>query len=1582
MAGSLALEKMKGMGNQAENMSALSVALMGRVMASENDTESLQVDREDKDWNQVISSVKSGGPKSWFAKKVDFTFHEAHFLGRVGYSVRGGVVPLFDGAAIDLSVAELEAKDPKKAEPDARMGSPAGNKNWIVGRGGLLVLAPVGTNNVVPMVTGQVIVTEKGLVTEAQKPLRFQKGEEVVKADRLELSDQIAVLYGIQVEKDGEDVSSRYRTEAVLTGQGLQLVPDGQGYVPGEETQEQEQGNTPGGEGIQETPVNKTLEQINNGVTEILNQVSPEGKLQIGAAKEGNQEEAGTGFGMVMDSATSTVMAGFNTEEKSSEDDEDPLWTQIAKALEEEGTKKAKEILKAAAKGNGKEQLEKTLEEKWEQLKAIYDGFSDEELKESWKEFPDAVREIFRRKVKDEEIEDYLKKLLPIGPISEFLGMKKDEEKETDAEEDGDSKITLARIDLFPGLLSFRVELVPGYKFSAFVVGGAENMKALWDAREEEETRLTLGAGIRGELSLKAAAVLAAGLDLVFQGYGELYAKAALEGGLEDSAGTKVFGGQGSGVAFQTNLELPVKRMRDGSVRQSSQGKATLEGGLNLTGSVGTEIGLRSKILVWEKKLYEKEFAKWDLLSIHAILGLTKDADGGILSGWGLETASVSVTNNFKSAFTKENTAERRYGLYKPEEVDSKNYQDISENFDTALKLLEDFADATLKNGPALAFPREGNDDEGVRGMAVRMEEQLDRITIVWADAQNEMEFLEHALEERKNSSYVKEKYDNAISSRRQHESRMAYLGQWDEARDGNLLDYYENHGSNPGRGFLDFMYQEFMDQNRSYEAIVAYERERYREKTEKHWKRLQELEAMKAGNQSEEEIQKAYFEEMDGGRVKGQNASLQNTQVLLDYEYARLMETTKDARESRFQVMKLAAEKDRKDFFKAYARTYADGGVFKSRMTDGEVFAFGDAGILLDYEKRKFLAEAASQEKDIAMLGAAQAGRELLSQDPQADVQRLATQFRSALKGDSQKVPGLAEAFAEELYRTATVDDLIEIEFQENQGEAGKSLADYLKETTTDVTGKRKKGTYTTIFGSKKGRNQAMERFGAYMEKSATSDLISCLTLDILMDYAKMRQSTSKNKEEEAREIRYLARGQAKMAAAPKGEARKVEEEYIEGYFKLFSGVEKAYRKALVDKEIINLPLMMEAFSDTSQDLAYTKLMEMKEAKEPDYKALMVYLEMKGDEKETIARINEHQRKKAEQTPPDTEDVYRFYESRVAETSQEEKKDNTGHYERYQKLRDMNLAGESYEALLEMYQKLGAGSGYREYLIKELETGAINGREITIEDVLRVEDKRIARFGQKHLERLGMIHQMEDEGKSYGEIFESYKQKAEEEKSFVKRMAKTKTRYEKTMKGQKIDSDALIAYERIRAEEMGKKHAMRLRTLLGLSETSDAFMTADLLTDPDEREAKRADYLSKTKRFKKSDLEEDKKKADFKEELRARPPEELRQSLQSYEAGRKKTYEDKAADILRAQEEIRQMRDDLKKKITICRAMSVTAINIRDNPGMVFKELEKFKEAVNFLKQNSDSDAAAREQSQRAYDHADIAIHRMGEME
>lgn len=133
MAGSLAAKQISKMGKNGENLSALEVAVMGKHLASGKEATRLDMDAGDADWQVLVDQALSKKPGSWFASKVDFRLNGAHFLGKVGYPVSGAVIPLFDGAALDVRDSQLIAQDKKKAEPDEQLGSPSLYKNWVVG---------------------------------------------------------------------------------------------------------------------------------------------------------------------------------------------------------------------------------------------------------------------------------------------------------------------------------------------------------------------------------------------------------------------------------------------------------------------------------------------------------------------------------------------------------------------------------------------------------------------------------------------------------------------------------------------------------------------------------------------------------------------------------------------------------------------------------------------------------------------------------------------------------------------------------------------------------------------------------------------------------------------------------------------------------------------------------------------------------------------------------------------------------------------------------------------------------------------------------------------------------------------------------------------------------------------------------------------------------------------------------------------------------------------------------------------------------------------------------------------------------
>lgn len=210
----------------SHQLSALEVATMGKKRALGGQTPvKLEMDAADEDWKPLVLLAKQNGPRSWFASKVDFTLNSARFVGRVGYPVQGDVIPLFDGAAMDVRDAEMTARKPKEAEADPRMDSPSSYKNWVIGSGGLLVLAPVNADNVIPVRMEKMIVTEKKVVASANKHVEFYKENAKISAEEIVLNDQEITLNAIEVKHGEIDKSKDYQETAAINQEGISLFP-------------------------------------------------------------------------------------------------------------------------------------------------------------------------------------------------------------------------------------------------------------------------------------------------------------------------------------------------------------------------------------------------------------------------------------------------------------------------------------------------------------------------------------------------------------------------------------------------------------------------------------------------------------------------------------------------------------------------------------------------------------------------------------------------------------------------------------------------------------------------------------------------------------------------------------------------------------------------------------------------------------------------------------------------------------------------------------------------------------------------------------------------------------------------------------------------------------------------------------------------------------------------------------------------------------------------------------------------------------------------------------------------------------
>lgn len=1509
MADSLAVKEISKMGKKGENLSALEVAVMGKHLASGGEITQLNMDARDSDWQVLVDQALSKREGSWFASKVDFRLNSAHFLGKVGYSVSGAVIPLFDGAALDVRGSQLIAQDKKKAEPDEQLGSPSLYENWVIGNNGLLVLAPVHADNVIPVPVHRVVITEKGLAAEGRKSMDFQVGNQSIHAESITFTDKMAALYGIQVQKDGKDESEKFLDEAWLDGEGIYLKenPDDN---PDSAMPDREEGR---------------FEQVIDGVFTL-------GKDEFGLLGD--------------DLAKEKELSSVELEEE-----EDPIWTQLLKAAKKTAKKTFSDAVKEAVDTFSADAVAKVFTDKWEEIKAIYDGFSAQELRESWKEFPSQIKDVFLGKITDEkEIQNYLEKLLPTAQISSFLGMNENKETDSKEEKEGDHSITLAEIPIFFPFASFSVALEPGYSFSSYIRGGIQNIRQLWNTREGEEANLEFRAGIKGSLSIRAVAKLVAGVPLIIQGFASLYAKAGMEGNVVNPLGkSELMESSGENVMLELGVLIPVRRKQDGSIEQAKALTGVLEGGFLLTGSVGTEIGLESKLLLWKKNLVEKEFARWKLGSINARLGVKKEPTDSLLTGWELDDASIAVSGpstGFGQAFLERNTVENRYGLYNLEERDSREYQQIEGSFEEALALLKEFAKVKETDPKSLLIP-EGQEG-GLASAVDAMTEIQNKFIVVWVDAQNELQEVQNDMEQMRASKKFQRELSSVTASKVRHQIGIDQMRQWGEEK-GDILDYYSSYASDKGMGYIDSLEKEANEQATSYEAIVDYERKRYTEKTDPFTKRIELVQQLKQEGKTEEEIFGAY-KAMGGGKITGHKAMFQDVSSIINYEGLMMAKESTKAVERLGKISNLSADNaEDKDFFNSYA----------DMLSQEDLLQYGDRDFLLAFEKKK-MEGSYNQEESFWERSSTKQHRKDVGDLYAVEERKKEAEDRQEEAASADFLENIQES---ELYRTASIDDLIELEVQEYvKGELGKKLETYLAKSPAE------NASLTDVFG-KSDKKTALNRFGSYLEDSEAARLVPYLTIELLLDYVRRPRKTEKGNESAARELQFLNAGIVKVKASKPEDARQVEEEYIAKYFKTFPIGEALYKRALSEGEVVNLPMMMSAFSDESGNARLEQLKKAKEDKEPAFAVLKKYLEIGGNTKE----INAHQKVKQKTSQMNIEDAHRFYEARVAESS-------SGHYERFYQMRNLYQSGASYEEMLKVYQSMGGGKEYSEQIKEEMKTGRINGKELDRIDALTREQKKKEQAVQRRQERVNLVEQMQEEGNDYQEILLAYENRVRNDgvgftgkiKSRLNQssLVQTTTGFEKSLSDEKITSDNMLQYEEYSRREAGKGHLSRLCFLLNLSEESDEVMTAPLITDEEEKREKREGYLNKAKRFKKSKEVQEATGRQLNVLLN-RPDEEIRESVISYEQSQRDIDEAKLYDLNKQWIQLDEMKKRLNDTISICYQVTNNLKDIREHPGTIWNKIDEFEKSIGFLKSQEEKEAEIEQQKKAAIQEA-----------
>ena len=1009
--------------------------------------------------------------------------------------------------------------------------------------------------------------------------------------------------------------------------------------------------------------------------------------------------------------------------------------------------------------------------------------------------------------------------------------------------------------------------------------------------------------------------------------------------------------------------------------------------GLNLTGSVGAESSVESKLFLWQKTLFEKDFAEWDLATINFNFAARKKppADGGrngFFQGWEFDTANIELTGpdtGLGAAFTENNNPANNYGLTTTDMAPSKEYQDLQENFDTAVKLLEEFSNP--QDGRTLVVPEEP-DESGASEVTSKLKEQIsNNFIVIWAGAQNELMLVRQTLDDYMNDGGHQAKEEQARKNVEKHSRTLSSLHVWkmqnkaanqnseaaadktDEKQTnaGQLLEFYNSGTNTGGHGFKKHLENRAKDEAYNFDNLLKHERERYIEKTQKHTHRILELKRLMAANRGDKEIIDYYKDTLKGSRAFKNKVAVQTVGELKKFETQKMLENQKGAREhannTKAMLDKLSkGYEDKNGFFggrKKYGRTEFFKEFADSLSVSSSLYCFGNKDYLVNYEKSRLLKIGGDDAKYYMNL---LEGKDQFEGTDTTEKNK---------KKEDQKIK-------ENYYLSATLAELREYEEQINAGEYGKALSSYTK---GQEEGRPKSDNeLNNIFGNKK--RKALKTFKKRLRNRSVDDNIKFISLDLLAEYIRKRQrntSDMKIKKQLAEELQYVSNAKLRLLnIVDEEQLQEKEAEMVKEYFNRFTASAKEYQYDLETGKEVNLALMQVAFREDPDNERMNLLDKMTndDGQEPDHFIIRQYIEAKGVDKKKLTEFLLQKRG----ADAFTEDNKRkFYAASMAKD-----KGSRKHLNRLDKLMEVSEQG-TYDDLLKAYEESGGGEGYAEQIKKELATGFVGGRMISTEEVVEYENRQIRLAGTLQEDVIKLFAGMSDDQMiGDGELLQKYKERSianeAKQKGFgaiggsVKNAIASRgididTQYEKSLKKVELTPQELLSYEIMRKEELGRKHMERIRSLLGAEAVTDEQIEKNQLPQPEnveELEDRRQAYINNAKRFEKDDDIKGQAEANLKRMMG--DEDFLYKEMVEYESQRKDYYERQFIELMQAHTNLNNQIAVLEHEENISRQIVGKLDAIEHNPKIIFDEIETFRSAVDKMKTQPEEDEKMRQ--------------------
>ena len=1089
-----------------------------------------------------------------------------------------------------------------------------------------------------------------------------------------------------------------------------------------------------------------------------------------------------------------------------------------------------------------------------------------------------------------------------------FNIIKDDPDEEGESEEEAEDEnnkfnysVTFLTFPVIPGLVSVDAKFNAGASVGYKVRGSVNNIAGALKNQQSETFGLDLGAAITGSAYAGLKAGITAGPSFLMNVSANIGAKIALTGG------------EGNNV-LSAGVHTEFKKGRKGMPHFEKIEFDAL-GELRLRALV--EGSIDAQILGWEKTLCSYTFKDWELAAIAAEIKATKQNGQKWQAEANMSYRALAgkVKGGLESGDDLEKMFEKKDASYGKKAFDASQ-----SSFEDAKNILMAYHDKSQPMFVNLKDVGSGflNMNDAIRDIQRRFYVQL-------RDNENAIALQMQEVEDLKKDKDYKKVGDKIQSKINRHSGNIAKIAQSLEkiqqsstnsviptsTPSTNLMDAYVAGGGNQ-QGFYAYLKEKAKRQAVTVDSLISYEVSRRNELTRKSNERIEQMRAFaKSLGVSESDTTKGSqllnkYKSLGGKAIN--KAAFTDISALRKYEEERLRE--KSANVNSFAADKYHSHLDRINELSAqfpeivkngsnvpnaqFYKYYVD--VLGARHFKNILDTYSNRERLLAYERSILSQKLISDEDGKNAFEKRGEIRELQTLGVRDKIQQ--ARLEELVATGITQMSGDKKAY----YMAATTDDLIEALIQSDRAEALKLLIKRKKEENKNS--KNKKWVYDSIkseltiddlieYERKRIANLEGKKFAANKKQKHQARLNF---LEMKKNEAEvLRAADPQNNSEQAEKILYNAIQQYFSFDNTAGAAGFLDN-VIELAEKGDSSVQRLFRsEQWVPDESKDIKALRKSDGSVYEQLrAYGRKNGTEIDHDKNKDILKAYLKSKGQRAYTAEDLDRYY-------------TYQIHRAAAADFGSNTKADHVAVLNAIEKIND-------YPEMLKVYKSMGRGSSFLKHEQKEA------GSWVTPDMILGYERNRMQSIYQKHYDRI--------------EALKAAETGTDEEKAqAAKEYAETAKRFDKIGSdiSLQISLNDIIAAEELKQSVKMSIHDRRIEELISTDEN---------LTDEDKIRAYDGTRFEPAKEDVERIYNELYSKITF-------DPKSMAEELTSYETKEKENQED-------MQKKWKQLETDTLDRIMLLAQQSEQCLkvihdteNVINNPSSVFASEESTNEYI-----------------------------------